>query len=591
MHPLSLAAILLLLVNDHLLKQADPSWLTGKVSDIAGLFFFPFLLALVLALGASPLRHIRSEALGAVAFFASAISFAAAKGSAVGNGMMVDLVSILLDRPVSIMYDPTDLIALLSLWPAWRLWQSRQRYQEKPKLERHVAFPAILLASLATIATPASNIYRESGITDLVIHDGRLYAVHGSTGRAFTTTDNGESWSQVERSQIQFEMPDSLNARSNRIAGELVSLGERYEDLLHRLSSVSGESLALEKSRRPVPLPMQELEKKLADSVTSLELLRDSLEDASRYLSSLLKLAGPPYVLPGESDPILLQDPRRPGVLYRTLPESTRIERSEDGGKSWSVDWEISEARYDYIDRHALDDHMVISYGVTDMIFTPDRSGTLVVSLGGEGILVRDPDGEWRERPIDGLVPITSSARNISDIGSSLTLEWFAFIALGIIAGIVINSIGWHAMPRIDEQLEERRPRTLLRFSWLAAVLVIGGPFGIGIGEILGLLVPIICFLPASLLFAVVIISDWSGMKSFAARERSLSKIIVACRRGSAAAFLLPMLCMICWTLGVPASYTVAAVIAGLSWIGSIIWATIAIRRSVRSSPRLIAMR
>ncbi len=45
-HPATWLSIALLLVNDHVLKVLYPSWITGKLSDFAGLFFFPFLLAL-----------------------------------------------------------------------------------------------------------------------------------------------------------------------------------------------------------------------------------------------------------------------------------------------------------------------------------------------------------------------------------------------------------------------------------------------------------------------------------------------------------------------------------------------------------------
>ena len=37
----SLVAVGVLLVNDHVLKDAYSSWLTGKLSDFAGLYFFP----------------------------------------------------------------------------------------------------------------------------------------------------------------------------------------------------------------------------------------------------------------------------------------------------------------------------------------------------------------------------------------------------------------------------------------------------------------------------------------------------------------------------------------------------------------------
>jgi len=40
LHPAVLAAIALFVVNDHVFKPAHPGWLTGKLSDVAGLVFF-----------------------------------------------------------------------------------------------------------------------------------------------------------------------------------------------------------------------------------------------------------------------------------------------------------------------------------------------------------------------------------------------------------------------------------------------------------------------------------------------------------------------------------------------------------------------
>lgn len=46
-HPLPLIAVALVALNDHVLKKQIPSALTGKLSDFAGLLFFPvFLCAL-----------------------------------------------------------------------------------------------------------------------------------------------------------------------------------------------------------------------------------------------------------------------------------------------------------------------------------------------------------------------------------------------------------------------------------------------------------------------------------------------------------------------------------------------------------------
>ncbi len=45
LHPCALGALVLWALNDHLLKGNGPGFLTGKLSDVAGLIFFPLLIA------------------------------------------------------------------------------------------------------------------------------------------------------------------------------------------------------------------------------------------------------------------------------------------------------------------------------------------------------------------------------------------------------------------------------------------------------------------------------------------------------------------------------------------------------------------
>ncbi len=42
------AGVLTMALNDHVLKRAYPGFVTGKLSDVAGMVFFPLLLALLL---------------------------------------------------------------------------------------------------------------------------------------------------------------------------------------------------------------------------------------------------------------------------------------------------------------------------------------------------------------------------------------------------------------------------------------------------------------------------------------------------------------------------------------------------------------
>ena len=47
LHPLAIAAMAVVMVNDRVLKVRYPSELTGKLSDVAGLIFFPLLVVAV----------------------------------------------------------------------------------------------------------------------------------------------------------------------------------------------------------------------------------------------------------------------------------------------------------------------------------------------------------------------------------------------------------------------------------------------------------------------------------------------------------------------------------------------------------------
>jgi hypothetical protein len=49
-HPLTVGATAVLLLNDHVLKQAWPGLVTGKLSDVAGLVVAPPVLGLLFGL-------------------------------------------------------------------------------------------------------------------------------------------------------------------------------------------------------------------------------------------------------------------------------------------------------------------------------------------------------------------------------------------------------------------------------------------------------------------------------------------------------------------------------------------------------------
>lgn len=141
-HPFWWAALVVLVVNDHWLKGSSvPGWLTGKLSDFAGLIVAPVLLACLVGGG----RQRRAACFGFVAggFVAINVSPAAAEG----------LVAALRSFGIAwrIWVDWTDLMALMVLPLAWHITTS---YETCPSTwRRHLARGGAAMGGLACVAT------------------------------------------------------------------------------------------------------------------------------------------------------------------------------------------------------------------------------------------------------------------------------------------------------------------------------------------------------------------------------------------------------------------------------------------------------
>lgn len=140
--PWGLAAVVVLLVNDHFLKGSGllPGFVTGKLSDVAGLLFFPVLVEGLIEVAASRFRPWRgpSRHLLLACVLATGAGFAAlqmipmaADAYRWGLGLLQAPFRALLAggelrwRAVAVWPDPTDLLCLPVLLLSWRWGQLR----------------------------------------------------------------------------------------------------------------------------------------------------------------------------------------------------------------------------------------------------------------------------------------------------------------------------------------------------------------------------------------------------------------------------------------------------------------------------------
>lgn len=182
--PAVIAAIALLLVNDHVLKAAFPSWLTGKLSDFAGLFFFPLLLGALIELVAARFKRKAPYALPLALAF-TGLLFAAIKTLPAANAWYTYMLG------VQVVRDPSDLMALVMLIPAW--WVGRQSSGSTQRAPERAVYAVLALGALASMAT--SPCWEGGRIHRLEIIDSMLYA--GSGGRS------GENVQQVAVADVQ----------------------------------------------------------------------------------------------------------------------------------------------------------------------------------------------------------------------------------------------------------------------------------------------------------------------------------------------------------------------------------------------------
>lgn len=170
--PVFLLAVATLLLNDHVLKDAWPGFVTGKLSDVAGVAMMAILLSALAG---------RSS----IGFVATAVGFTLLK--------TVSLAAILAAPILGgvTRTDPTDVLALFVLIPLW-IWARRPPQAGRCDRRSWVVAVQVVAVSTAVFATTATSC-GESGVFGLERDaDGTIEA----RGASAVSADGGITWAR-----------------------------------------------------------------------------------------------------------------------------------------------------------------------------------------------------------------------------------------------------------------------------------------------------------------------------------------------------------------------------------------------------------
>jgi hypothetical protein len=183
-HPVVLAALALLLANDHVLKRAWPGLVTGKLSDVAG--------PIVVAALAGAVARRRGPRWERAAWVAVAVAFALVKAVPRLNAAV----------PLAGVADPWDVLGLVALPFAWRA--TRRPPPWRPRVVWRAAAVAV-----AVVAISATSRAVPPSVDRVRVEDGVLRA-YGTTGwneaYEWVSRDGGGTWERTAEPPLVTEI-------------------------------------------------------------------------------------------------------------------------------------------------------------------------------------------------------------------------------------------------------------------------------------------------------------------------------------------------------------------------------------------------
>lgn len=242
-HPLVVGTFIIYVLNNHIFQRFWPSGITGILSDFAWLFFTPIVISGLVA----SIPHIKRKnqnVLAAIIWISIGVVFVVLKGWQNANHIFVTFVRNTTGFPVSMLFDPTDLVALIALVGSFFFWHSRRNNKPKDSLKMGlVAVGLVSLVTVADLAGPDYGVYCLESTGDMV--------VASASYTDFASTDGGESWEEYKEEWGWCERKSPESQAPTQIGNEDILI--RFEPGSPiEISTDGGSTWQIEYETRPI---------------------------------------------------------------------------------------------------------------------------------------------------------------------------------------------------------------------------------------------------------------------------------------------------------------------------------------------------
>jgi len=310
---------------------------------------------------------------GAAGFALIGGIFALAKTIPACNALVNATAGALFGFPVAWRRDPTDLLAVLALLPAWKLWTTgaiwRTRHPlirwpiqicrrsaghplRRPPAARYLAWMVVPLSMLLTMAD-SPQPRGDPGVYCLAEQNGDLIARTGT--RDYLSRDGGLTWNLAPTPTPEPTWtpgPTTPNAATRDVAtpgaaqlprparaGGKTGLTAPRPSTLGRLALLGAGSPFVSTTGTSIAGPAAALTLTVtpdaSQALTATAEVTPTLDAASAAQATL---DASPMFIPHCSPRNPITDPNRPQIMYRYRQEDI-IERSEDGGQTWRAEF------------------------------------------------------------------------------------------------------------------------------------------------------------------------------------------------------------------------------------------------------------